>query len=767
MMRRMLLVAMGLASVTLVTALYAQTAGQPSPQTTPPDISKNKDKLTLEEKKLAEKFNVFMQQLIQLKDKLDKGTPEDKAVAKVLQQVIDRSKSKSIDVQFQELVDFMKNDKLNKLDKIKEAAQKSDALTKDLQDLLALIRQDKSLADLQAERAKLEALAKKLEDIILKEKILQGQTHNAAITKGKDAKGLEGDQNNIAKKTGDVAKSIDGDKGNGDGKGGETEIAKSSSKSSDKGEGNKSDGKGEAKAGDGKGTDGKKGTDGGDGKQGAAKGGDGQDNKSGDGKGDPGKGKDAGMGGDKSAQGDAKGDKAGGMGGDKAGDKKGGDGQGGMPGMGDPKAGGSKGDGSKSGMGGAKPGDKASDSKGGGQGKGGGEPKAGGQGGSKGGGDSKGGQGGAKGGGDKGGPMPMPMNPNDKGNDKAAPKNASKGDQGQAKGGDKGDQGGAKGAGQPKQGGSQGGDKKGGDGSAKGGGGQPKEGGGGGGGGGGGKKGDEQDQQAQLKKQIQDAEHYMKKAEKELAKNKPEDAVPEQGKAIDELEKAKKKLEDLLKQLREEEIERLLAALQVRCEHMLIMQIEVRDGTVSIGESVKKNNNKLSNLHKNDSLKLSDKEKDIVNEATKAIELLEAEGSAIAFPEVFKQIRVDMKDVAKRLEGADVGELTVAIENDIIKTLEEMIDALKKEREKNKEKKKKGKGDGKGGGGKGDQKLMELVQELKLIKSMQLKINTRTNIYGKSEQANEPEIQKQLQDLSERQEKLFDVTRKLFKGENK
>lgn len=760
MMRRMLLVAMGLASVTLVTALYAQTAGQPSPQPTPPDLSKNKDKLTLEEKKLAEKFNVFMQQLIQLKDKLDKGTPEDKAVAKVLQQVIDRSKSKSIDVQFQELVDFMKNDKLSKLDKIKEAAQKSDALTKDLQDLLALIRQDKSLADLQAERAKLEALAKKLEDIILKEKILQSQTHNAAITKGKDAKGLEGDQSNIAKKTGDVAKSLDGDK-SGDGKGGEAEIAKSSSKSSDKGEGNKSDGKGEAKAGDGKGTDGKKGTDGGDGKQGTAKSGEGQENKSGDGKGDPGKGKDAGKGGEKSGQGDAKGGDKSGMGGDKAGDKKG-DGQPG--GMGDPKAGGSKGDGAKSGMGGAKPGDKASDSKGGGQGKGGGEPKAG-QGGSKGGGDAKGGQGGAKGGGDKG-HMPMPMNPNDKGNDKAAPKNASKGDQGQAKGGDKGDQGGAKGAGQPKQGGSQGGDKKGGDGSAKGGGGQPKEGGGGGGGGGGGKKDDGQDQQQQVKKQIQDAEHYMKKAEKELAKNKPEDAVPEQGKAIDELEKAKKKLEDLLKQLREEEIERLLAALQVRCEHMLIMQIEVRDGTVSIGESVKKNNNKVSNLHKNDALKQSDKEKEIVNEATKAIELLEAEGSAVAFPEVFKQIRVDMKDVAKRLEGADVGEITVAIENDIIKTLEEMIDALKKAREENKDKKKKGK-PGKGGGGKGDQKLMELVQELKMIKSMQLKINNRTNIYGKSEQANEPEIQKQLQDLSERQEKLFDVTRKLFKGENK
>jgi len=57
-----------------------------------------------------------------------------------------------------------------------------------------------------------------------------------------------------------------------------------------------------------------------------------------------------------------------------------------------------------------------------------------------------------------------------------------------------------------------------------------------------------------------------------------------------------------------------------------------------------------------------------------------------------------------------------------------------------------------------------------MIKSMQLKINNRTNVYGQQvqggEQANTPEIQKQLQDLSDRQEKLFEATKKLAKGDN-
>jgi hypothetical protein len=260
----------------------------------------------------------------------------------------------------------------------------------------------------------------------------------------------------------------------------------------------------------------------------------------------------------------------------------------------------------------------------------------------------------------------------------------------------------------------------------------------------------------------------MKKAEDKIAKKDPEKAGDDQKKAIDELEKAKKKLEDILKQLREEEIERLLAALQTRVEHMLVLQIAVRDATVSIAESIKKNNNEIKTLHKADSLKQADKEKEIIQEATKAIEMLEADGTAVAFPVVFHQIREDMKSVAGYLEKTKVDDITIATENDIVKTLEEMLEALKKARDDNK-KKKKGGGGGGGGGGKADEKLIKLVQELKMIKSMQLKINNRTDLYSQKypgEQANDPAIQKQLQDLSDRQDKLYDVTKKLAKGDN-
>ena len=70
------------------------------------------------------------------------------------------------------------------------------------------------------------------------------------------------------------------------------------------------------------------------------------------------------------------------------------------------------------------------------------------------------------------------------------------------------------------------------------------------------------------------------RSQNEQAKN--EQASDKQNQAIEKLEAAKKELERLLRQLREEEIERVLAQLQQRCEKMLAMQQMVLAGTVNV-----------------------------------------------------------------------------------------------------------------------------------------------------------------------------------------
>jgi hypothetical protein len=284
--------------------------------------------------------------------------------------------------------------------------------------------------------------------------------------------------------------------------------------------------------------------------------------------------------------------------------------------------------------------------------------------------------------------------------------------------------------------------------------------------------------QSQIKKQIQDANKYQERAEDNLRKDNRKDAPQDEQDALDKLNQAKKALEDLLRQLREEEIERLLAQLENRCRHMLALQIAVREDTVALDKVIKENpNSQPTRADQQASNVLSDREEEIVKEARAGLALLEAEGSAVAFAEVFSQVKGDMETVAIHLRKTDTGVVTVTIEDQIIDTLKEMIEALKKARSD-----KQSQSQGGGGGMNQPDRLLSLLQELKMIRSMQKRVNQRTEVYGKQyagEQAPPPEsgatpeererferIQKELRDLSKRQQKIGKVTHDIATGKN-
>ena len=169
------------------------------------------------------------------------------------------------------------------------------------------------------------------------------------------------------------------------------------------------------------------------------------------------------------------------------------------------------------------------------------------------------------------------------------------------------------------------------------------------------------------------------------------------------------------------------------------MQIAVRDGTVELDKVIQANPKaEATRADQQASNVLSDKEEEIIKEAAAGLKLLEAEGSAVAFAEVFQQVKGDMETVAVRLRKTDTGVVTVTIENQIIETLQEMIEALKKAQADNKAKS----GQSGPSGPPPDPKLIDLLAELKMIRSMQKRVNARTELYGKQyagEQAPPPE----------------------------
>ena len=668
MKARIILVAMTLAGLAAVLATQAQEVPG---RTATVDVNKLKDDLRLRELILANQFSEFEISLLKLKDRLKRsGKTEDKLRAEILEKVLEQSKDASISVQFEQMVEMLKNSRLAGIGDLKILDERSHKLADDLRDILAKMLEDPKHSRLRDERLSLERLVKEIEKIIHDQKVVQGQTDRNKT----DPKELKSNQGQVTKATDKVAKEIA--KSNKSDKGAEAKNSKGEAKEGGK-EGKKGEskdaGKGpETKKGETKEAGPKTGSKEGD-KKGEAKAGEKSDadSKKGEAK--------AGAKGEPKEADSAKGDEK-----SKSDAKKG-----------EPKEPGAKpSKNAEAKSGDAKPGDAKSGPK-----------------------DSK--QGEAK--------------PGQKSDGKGEAK------KGEAKSGEKGDPQKAGEKGEPPQ--------------AQ----QPK------------------DNIASGRKQVEDAEYKMKQAEEKIANKKNKDASEDQGKAIQDLEKAKKKLEDLLRQIREEELERLLAALQARCEKMLAMQIQVQTGTDGVFRLAEATaDKKPSRQNQQDSLKLSDSEKDIVTEANKAIEMLEAEGSAVAFPEVFQQVRQDMMHVQRRLEVTDVGVVTQAIEKDIIDTLKEMIEALKKARQDmDKEKAPPPPPGSAPPPGQRDQKLLDQIAELKMIRSMQIRVNSRTETYGKmyvpkeGEQTADPTIRRELSNLSERQERIFDVANRIAKGDNK
>ena len=162
----------------------------------------------------------------------------------------------------------------------------------------------------------------------------------------------------------------------------------------------------------------------------------------------------------------------------------------------------------------------------------------------------------------------------------------------------------------------------------------------------------------------------MRDAQQKLEEAKRKESIEDQRKAEDELAKAKKELEEILKQLREEEVERMLAMLEGRFRSMLERELKVYEATrlMATVQAGLKEGETNSELEIN-TAKQALEQRLIAREADNAYNMLLDEGSSIAFPETVLQMSEDMKQVSERLNQTKVGRLTQELEEDIIDTL--------------------------------------------------------------------------------------------------
>jgi len=259
-------------------------------------------------------------------------------------------------------------------------------------------------------------------------------------------------------------------------------------------------------------------------------------------------------------------------------------------------------------------------------------------------------------------------------------------------------------------------------------------------------------------KQLQQAQQAMQQASGDLREDDPEGAERKQEEAIRQLEKALQEIEERLAQLREETQVERLARLEQRFREMLARQQEVNSKTIELDS---KRSETLTRIERRAVSALAVEERELVEQAYQAYDILLEDGTSVVFPTIVDGLRSDLERVSELLEESRTGEFTQALQKEVETTLVEMIEALKKAKQQKKD------GEGGGGGGQGGEPpLLPGSAELKLLRSSQMRVNRLTQSFEKErpEKAEDLDdtLKRQLDSITRRQSEITVLTERIM-----
>jgi len=262
-------------------------------------------------------------------------------------------------------------------------------------------------------------------------------------------------------------------------------------------------------------------------------------------------------------------------------------------------------------------------------------------------------------------------------------------------------------------------------------------------------------------RRLRAAEERMQAARGRLEEARRDEARAEQQRAVEELETARAELEEILRQMREEEVERLLVQLEARVRGMLKAERAVLADTEALAAA----GSGSSRERQLEAARIGREQEKVGTDAAKALALVRDDGSAVAIPQALEQVRDDAMQAAARLARADVGRETVALLGDIVSGLEEMLAAVEKAH-RDQAAGRPGPGGGAGAAA-GEQPLVDALAELKMLRTLQVRVNARTQRLSRlldDEPADDPDARGVLERLAERQRAIERAARDIVDG---
>ncbi|MFQ5461662.1 MAG: hypothetical protein ACE5E5_03445 [Phycisphaerae bacterium] len=263
---------------------------------------------------------------------------------------------------------------------------------------------------------------------------------------------------------------------------------------------------------------------------------------------------------------------------------------------------------------------------------------------------------------------------------------------------------------------------------------------------------------------LEKAKQHMNDAGKQLEDDKPAEANTDQQEAIEELQQAREELEDALEQLRKEEKAETLRDLELRFREMLSKQRVLNAGTDTLAAM------KVETFERAEQLQLADlaaKQRALAQDAATCLLILDEDGTTIVFPRILEQVGQDMTSVAKRLGRANVGSLTRQIEQEIVTTLEQLLEAVEEMQQENEQAQSRPKPPN---ASDDDDQLLPESAELRLLRSSQLRVNERTDAIEEARLASgesQDSIVRECKTTAKRQRDLMEVATQIRERKNK
>ncbi|QDU61120.1 hypothetical protein Pan216_19740 [Planctomycetes bacterium Pan216] len=277
-----------------------------------------------------------------------------------------------------------------------------------------------------------------------------------------------------------------------------------------------------------------------------------------------------------------------------------------------------------------------------------------------------------------------------------------------------------------------------------------------------GSSGPQQDGKASPQKSLEQAREAMKDAQDHLQQQQRGPASEDQDKAIRDLKEAIRKIEEILRQLREEERTEMLASLESRLHKLIDMQQVLNRKTVELDKDAAV---KESKTGEQKAIALSEREQEVVLGLDQILMLLREDGSAFAMPEAVQEARNDAKLVVTRLARGDASSFTQTLEESVLEALQDMLAAVKEELEQLRESKS-GQGQAPGQGGP-NAALINRLAELRMLRTLQYRVNKRTSRIGEELKGQPPtseEMVDAVRQLAERQERIGKISREIATG---